>query len=658
MANEVIFEKQELVFTLDGDLYGCTLNGVVIEVDKIYCVEFDDTQYILTAFSAEFEEGVYFPAIGNMGIFGFEQTAEAPFVIYYVSPEFFGGNDGRTIMVTSLEDERHTICIYTYTESQDVVLKNYHGTPVTYEGVNYVALKTTNGNTAKFINEHLVQNQIQADWAQTDETAVDFIKNKPEAELPKVTADDNGKVLGVVDGIWSKIDAPSGGGGNCSCPTGTIEKEIKIDWEFTQDTIDNSIELVPEESVNLYKLTSSTPTKEQILSGESIGHVMEEYFIFNMQLAHEDTNYIMLIETNTNIPFFVFYSAGEYILSINGMQIPATIPASGVFMLATTDLVPMFVGGYGHFSYTIVEEVNFVQSDWNQSDFTKPDYVKNRPFYIEHISEEIIPEATRTFECVDRSCTDHSPIFQENMSGFTYLDTFAAYYTYISPAGIKLINEQRYLVSWDGILYNCLAYSFEFNGSTKIGIGNGTLVGQPGNDEPFIIAYDVNHDELAFFSNSNEESHDIKIYDAHVFSCTEELEFTIEKDKTYRVTWDGVEYITKSFVANYFDTELVVIGNPYYFTLENKDFPFLFAVDNINNNSGALCFNYYQETSNTFGLFILENNEIIHKLDPIYLPDEIKLPTITPDTDEGKFLRVVGGVATWSTIPNAEEAEF
>lgn len=28
------------------------------------------------------------------------------------------------------------------------------------------------------------------------------------------------------------------------------------------------------------------------------------------------------------------------------------------------------------------------------------------------------------------------------------------------------------------------------------------------------------------------------------------------------------------------------------------------------------------------------------------------------ETDDGKFLRVVNGVVTWSTVPNAEEAAF
>lgn len=31
-----------------------------------------------------------------------------------------------------------------------------------------------------------------------------------DISLPDVTADDNGKVLGVVDGVWDKMDAPSG----------------------------------------------------------------------------------------------------------------------------------------------------------------------------------------------------------------------------------------------------------------------------------------------------------------------------------------------------------------------------------------------------------------------------------------------------------------
>lgn len=51
-----------------------------------------------------------------------------------------------------------------------------------------------------------VQGQVQADWNQTDETAPDYIKNKPAGDtLPSVSADDDGKILRVVNGQWEAV---------------------------------------------------------------------------------------------------------------------------------------------------------------------------------------------------------------------------------------------------------------------------------------------------------------------------------------------------------------------------------------------------------------------------------------------------------------------
>lgn len=54
---------------------------------------------------------------------------------------------------------------------------------------------------------------------------------------------------------------------------------------------------------------------------------------------------------------------------------------------------------------------------------------------------------------------------------------------------------------------------------------------------------------------------------------------------------------------------------------------------------------------------LTQQDELIEKLDPVYLPDEVKLPEITDD-DDGKFLQVVGGSAAWVSLQSAEEATF
>lgn len=53
----------------------------------------------------------------------------------------------------------------------------------------------------------------QPDWSQTDETAPDYIKNKPTSgALPAVSADDDGKILRVVNGQWEAVAEATYGG--------------------------------------------------------------------------------------------------------------------------------------------------------------------------------------------------------------------------------------------------------------------------------------------------------------------------------------------------------------------------------------------------------------------------------------------------------------
>ena len=101
------------------------------------------------------------------------------------------------------------------------------------------------------------------------------------------------------------------------------------------------------------------------------------------------------------------------------------------------------------------------QPDWNQNDNTKPDYIKNRPFYTGNPVETVlVEESTVTFAAVDSM----------------YMGQLES--TFSATIG------ETYKVSWDGAAYECTCVSF--NGEHAI--GNLSIV-SAGSDtgEPFII---------------------------------------------------------------------------------------------------------------------------------------------------------------------------
>ena len=99
-----------------------------------------------------------------------------------------------------------------------------------------------------------------------------------------------------------------------------------------------------------------------------------------------------------------------------------------------------------------------VQPDWNQNDATKPDYVKNRPFYTGELVETVlVEESTVSFG------------EKEGLYTAQVLSTFEA------TVG------ETYKVSWDGTIYECSCV--DFGGFPFIGnlylIGVGSDTGEP-----------------------------------------------------------------------------------------------------------------------------------------------------------------------------------
>ena len=103
-----------------------------------------------------------------------------------------------------------------------------------------------------------------------------------------------------------------------------------------------------------------------------------------------------------------------------------------------------------------------VQSDWNQNDDTKPDYVKNRPFYTgDPVETVFVEESTASF----------------TNAGGMYMAQI--------QSNFEATVGETYKVTWDGAVYECTCV--DFNGIPSL--GNLSIV-DDGSDtgEPFIIS--------------------------------------------------------------------------------------------------------------------------------------------------------------------------
>lgn len=122
------------------------------------------------------------------------------------------------------------------------------------------------------------------------------------------------------------------------------------------------------------------------------------------------------------------------------------------------------------------------QTDWNQNDESAPDYVKNRPFYVDDPVETfIIPETTVTFS---------------EKSGL-----MAATW----PENFDLVYGQTYYVSWDGTEYVCTGILFN-----DIPLLGNLGIADAGEDtgEPFVF---LNQGQWIVYSTESATEHAIGI---------------------------------------------------------------------------------------------------------------------------------------------------
>ena len=148
-----------------------------------------------------------------------------------------------------------------------------------------------------------------------------------------------------------------------------------------------------------------------------------------------------------------------------------------------------------------------VQSDWNQNDSTKPDYVKNRPFYTgDPVETVLVEESTITFA---------------NKNGI---------YIAVVPSTFKATVGETYKVSWDGTVYECTCVDMD----EVYAIGNLSIAGA-GSDtgEPFAMIV-TNGEGFRIATTDTSASHTISIsgFVQEVVKIDEKYLPTIPADKS------------------------------------------------------------------------------------------------------------------------------
>lgn len=577
----------------------------------------------------------------------------------------------------------------------DVVLKDQYGIKNTYSNIDTVSLNTTDGTPVTYVSEHLIQNQVQSDWNQTDRTKPDYIKNKPdtfesEPELPAITSpDDNGMLLGIVDGKWDKVAITK-------CPTGTIEENIVIEWH--PDVVPTVTFDIAELGVTAYKISDNTPTKEQLLSANwSIydGSEVVDLTISETNITETNVGLIVeLLSSANGFAYIVCYGIGELGFSFSGIEGICSVPETGIYQVLNPSAADLLTMLYGSITYKIISEVNFVQPNWNQNDYTQPDYIKNRPFYE---GDKVMTE-----------------LFPESKVPFTYSSDENAYVfvMQMTPEIVDKWNSNDWsemIVGWNETTYTSQAQFFE---GIKV-IGNiPYLLGAGDNEEPFIMmmaskeqfGQDICIIYLLDEGIPDDPSTAETKFRTMSFNYNVQNIVKIPQQFLYKPDWNEINQSSGSYIKNkpfctypsgavLFDgtlayyggdgSEYIYMGTPNIPITPKADCTLAFVVGSTKYrqhplnivDDGAV----FEFVHNNIDYFVLINNSMVVvfttsqtapkmqitldqdidiTIPKKYLPKEFGLPEVAID-DAGKFLRV-GTNGQWvvEPVPSAEGASF
>ena len=461
-----------------------------------------------------------------------------------------------------------------------------------------------------------------------------------EKELPDIDpAVDEGKVLGVVGGVWNKITIPTGGSN-----AGTSQSDIfpyqKVDGFAADASFGGAYSTTSPVSFEI----KESETYYVEWDGETYPCECKGGSFNNMPILYLGND--SLLGGTSDEPFTIGYYT---MLGVVGFIAADTNPSHDI---------------------GIYQIVPAGQPDWAQSDNTQPDYIKNRPFYETLIEQsELLAPTELSF--TDSTCIRSVDVSMLNkwLEDWTVARVTWDGVVYECEAQIirndKLVGNVDSLVGGDNglpFLVNC--YSIE---------GGGAVFGVMAvNDETesthevsiSVLTYSIDHLDTKFIKSIpwkkiSDKPFDMTPAGTIVAKGTEDFampfdgafatvvnEITLENNTPYIVEFDGSSYqVTTTSLVTETDASI------YY---ENEGVFFAFFNDFI---SGSTAIIAPTQGEHTYKITVAE--DIVKKIDPVYLPDNLGgLPEVTT-ADAGKFLRVnTEGKWAVGAILNAEEVAF
>lgn len=363
----------------------------------------------------------------------------------------------------------------------DVILKAADGEDESYEGVDAVELNTADGTT-KFVSEHLIREQEQADWSQTNTAKVSFIKNKPS--LAAIATSGRYKDL---------VEKPFG-------DLADVVKEQTATFTYNDFFKDYSVQLpyAPLEEGKQYIVywdgATYTCTARDVAEIPNVPEAFHGLLYLGNATLFWNAGY----GEDTGEPFIFWSYAGEEAsceFSTADTAESHTVRVEPVDKLKKID-AKYLPDDYGSGDSGSTGTFEQVQADWDETDTTSPAYIKNKPVISGDGSASIQPN----WEQNDDTQADfikNKPfyekaeyaLFLEGDFVYTYNSDMAYWHNNILVGASEnhLIAGEAYTVTFDGTVYICEA----FNGGGPICVGNPFVAGAGAdNGVPFAIAED------------------------------------------------------------------------------------------------------------------------------------------------------------------------